>query len=69
MTTLFIFSMGMIPFGALVILIGVLGMLSNRKDNKSRNFKEMKKLTLIGLAILCIGFGVSITILMTVPIY
>ncbi len=58
MATLFLFSMGIVPFGVLLIFIGILGMLSNRKDNKSKIFKEMQKLTLIGLTMVCIGFGI-----------
>ncbi len=62
---LFWISVVITPFGAFLIFFGSIGMVLKRKDTKSKSFKNMQKITLIGLTIVCIGFGICGTIFAT----
>ncbi|MBS9781174.1 MAG: hypothetical protein KGV56_01645 [Gammaproteobacteria bacterium] len=55
---LFWISTVITPMGAFLVLWGIVGMFLNRKNTKHKDFKEMQKLTIIGLTMVCIGFGI-----------
>ncbi len=59
---LFWLSTAITPAGAFLVLWGIIGIFLERKNTKNKDFKNMQKLTLIGLTMVCIGFGICGTI-------